>query len=123
MVQTVAAGTDVNSGVSSGEINCDNCGRILGQRVRFAFKPRPAAGSPIQPSELIKCIYCALRHRPMVKRSFVAALVVGTVLTLLNQGDTLIAGHWNNALYWKVPLTYCVPFCVATYGALTNSRK
>ena len=62
-------------------------------------------------------------HRPMLKRSMIAALVVGTVLTVLNQGDTLISGQWNNALYWKIPLTYCVPFIVASYGALTNSRK
>jgi hypothetical protein len=59
----------------------------------------------------------------MVKRSLIAATVVGTILTLLNQGDTLISGHLNNALYWKIPLTYCVPFLVATYGALSSNRK
>jgi hypothetical protein len=59
----------------------------------------------------------------MLKRSLIASLVVGTVLTALNQGDTLLSGQWSNALYWKIPLTYCVPFVVATYGALTNSRK
>ena len=56
-------------------------------------------------------------------RSMIASLVVGTALTLLNQGDILFAGRWNSALYWKIPLTYCVPFLVATYGALANSRK
>ena len=50
-------------------------------------------------------------------------MVVGTVLTLLNQGDTLLSGSWNNTLYWKIPLTYSVPFIVATYGALSNSRN
>ena len=59
----------------------------------------------------------------MLKRSLIAALVVGTVLTILNQGDALLSGQWNNALFWKIPLTFCVPFIVATYGALTNSRK
>ncbi|PKB56864.1 MAG: hypothetical protein BZY73_06265 [SAR202 cluster bacterium Casp-Chloro-G3] len=59
----------------------------------------------------------------MLKRSLIAALVVGTVLTALNQGDALLWGQWNNALYWKIPLTYCVPFIVASYGALINSRK
>ena len=89
----------------------------------FAFKSIPAPGEPNQSAELLKCIYCALRHRPMVKRSCVAAAAVGTVLTLLNQGDILISGQWNNALFWKIPLTYCVPFLVASYGALTSSRK
>ena len=59
----------------------------------------------------------------MLRRSLVAAVVVGTVLTALNQGDNLLSGRWDAALYWKVPLTYCVPFIVATYGALTNSRQ
>ncbi len=58
----------------------------------------------------------------MLKRSAVASLVVGTILTALNQGDVLISGDWNSALVWKIPLTYCVPFLVATYGALSNSR-
>ena len=119
MDQTLEDGAEVSSEDSS----CDNCGRILGQRLSFAFKSRPVPGTPNQAAELIKCIFCALRHRPMVQRSCVAAVAVGTVLTLLNQGDTLISGHWNNALYWKIPLTYCVPFLVATYGALTTSRK
>jgi hypothetical protein len=59
----------------------------------------------------------------MLKRSLKAAIVVGTVLTALNQGDVLLAGDLSNALYWKIPLTYCVPFLVATYGALVNNRR
>ena len=59
----------------------------------------------------------------MLRRSLVAAMVVGSALTLLNQGDTLLSGQGTAALFWKIPLTYCVPFCVATYGALANSRK
>jgi len=47
---------------------------------------------------------------------------VGSVLVAINQGDTLAAGRWDMALIWKVPLTYLVPFVVATWGALINSR-
>jgi len=64
-----------------------------------------------------------VQHKPLLRRSLMASLVVGTALTLLNQGDTLLSGHWNQALYWKIPLTYCVPFLVASYGALTNARQ
>jgi len=53
----------------------------------------------------------------------IVALVVGSILTLLNQGDILFAGSWNSALYWKIPLTFCIPFCVATYGALSSARR
>lgn len=108
---------------SSERGSCDNCGRILGRRLGFSFKSRPVAGTPDQAAELIKCFFCALRYPAMVKRSCIASVVVGTVLTLLNQGDILLSGHWSNALYWKIPLTYCVPFMVATYGALASSRK
>ena len=59
----------------------------------------------------------------MLRRSLIVSIVVGTILTLLNQGDLLIAGDWTEPLYWKIPLTYCVPFMVATYGALSNGRR
>ncbi|PKB79639.1 MAG: hypothetical protein BZY88_12415 [SAR202 cluster bacterium Io17-Chloro-G9] len=59
----------------------------------------------------------------MLRRSLKVAAVVGTLLTLLNQGDSIFSGAWPSALYWKIPLTYCVPFLVATFGALTNIRK
>jgi hypothetical protein len=52
----------------------------------------------------------------------VIALIVGTVLLAINQGDALLAGRWDGALAWKAPLTYLVPFVVATWGALVNSR-
>jgi hypothetical protein len=54
----------------------------------------------------------------MLRRSGLIAVVVGTVLTAINQGDILLAGHWSPALAWKLPLTYAVPFIVATLGAL-----
>lgn len=56
--------------------------------------------------------------RAILRRSARAALVVGTLLTALNQGDLLLQGIFPPALWWKVPLTYLVPFLVATYGAL-----
>jgi hypothetical protein len=61
-------------------------------------------------------------HRPLLRRSTLIALVVGSVLIAINQGDTLVAGRCDMALIWKVPLTYLVPFVVATWGALINSR-
>lgn len=56
----------------------------------------------------------------MLGRSLRVALVVGVVLALINHGDTLLGGPWGAALLWKVPLTFVVPFCVATWGALSS---
>ena len=52
-----------------------------------------------------------------LRRSLFTGIVVGTILTAINQGDTIVAGEpfpWIKAL-----LNYVVPFCVATYGALS----
>ena len=104
---------------------CASCGKALHEGRAFVFRPKPVpseTGVTSPAAELAKCLLCALRHLPMVKRSVMAALVVGTVLTALNQGDNLLAWEWSSALYWKIPLTYCVPFLVSTYGALINNR-
>ena len=58
----------------------------------------------------------------MLRRSLLTAAVVGTVLTSINQGNVLLDGEFPSDLYWKIPLTYCVPFLVATWGALINTR-
>ena len=101
---------------------CEQCGRDSGKGWSFAFK-RPVPEGAQDEGVLLKCSRCALRHHPMLRRSLVVAIVVGTILTVLNQGDIIFSGSWKGDLYWKVPLTYCVPFCVATYGALSNSWR
>lgn len=59
----------------------------------------------------------------ILRRSLGASLVVGTLLTAINQGPELLAGQFTPAMLWKIPLTYAVPFCVATWGALSNARS
>ena len=54
------------------------------------------------------------------KKAFFTALVVGTVLTLINHGDVLLSGNYPPIL--KVPLTYCVPFCVTTWGSYLGKK-
>ena len=50
-------------------------------------------------------------------RSLNVALVVGTVLNLINQGEVLFGGASVNWI--KVVLTYFVPYAVCTYGAVS----
>lgn len=72
----------------------------------------------------LACRSCAFRYRPVLMRSLRVALVVGTFLVLLNQSDKLFGAEPLPAdLWWRIPLTYCVPFAVATYGALSNARR
>lgn len=63
-----------------------------------------------------------MRFPPMLKRSLVVCLVVGTLLTAINQGNFIVSGDFQAAMAWKIPLTYAVPFIVATIGGLLNAR-
>jgi hypothetical protein len=50
-------------------------------------------------------------------RSLYVAFIVGTVLNVINQGDALLA---VGSINWvKIILTYIVPYCVSTYGAVS----
>jgi hypothetical protein len=69
-----------------------------------------------------RCFLCTLRDPRLLRRSTVIALIVGSVLVVINHGDALAAGRGDATLIWKVPLTYVVPFVVATWGALLNTR-
>jgi hypothetical protein len=53
----------------------------------------------------------------VLRRAVVVALVVGTVLNLINQGDRLISGTEPD--WFKLILTYLVPFVVSTHGSMT----
>ena len=114
----------------SSPVVCTRCGRTLRKGRIFAVNTVLAAGETAtdkgvltQPALNAKCFQCALRHGPMLRRSLLVALVIGTILAFLNHGDTFLTGNWRPGLYWKVPLTYLVPFCVATFGALANCRR
>jgi hypothetical protein len=61
------------------------------------------------------CGYCTADGVP--RRSFVVAVIVGTILNLINQGDVLLSGAHLNLI--KIALTFVVPYCVATYGAVS----
>ena len=51
------------------------------------------------------------------RRSSIVALIVGVILNLINQGDALFGGGQVN--FAKLILTFAVPYCVATYGAVS----
>jgi len=49
-------------------------------------------------------------------RALMMALVIGTILNLINQGDALLHGTSLNWL--KIALTYITPYLVSTHGAV-----
>ena len=56
-----------------------------------------------------------------VRRSLLVSLVVGTALNLINQGPELLGGL--KPVWWKLGLTYLVPFLVASYGSYAAFRS
>lgn len=69
------------------------------------------AEQPPQPGIL------TLARQPKVIRStIIVAITVGTILNLINQGDAIVNGQ--PVIVWKIILTYMVPYCVSTYGAV-----
>lgn len=96
------------------EVSCRRCGRALSSTV---YMVRGDNGR--EP----RCLRCALMHVPLLRRSAMVAVVAGTVVLTINQGNVIAGGDFPPSLYWKIPLTFCVPFIVATVGALLNARS
>jgi len=51
------------------------------------------------------------------RRSFRVAAIVATLVSLINQWETLLQQHTFNP--WKVLLTFMVSYFVSTYGAVS----
>jgi hypothetical protein len=61
--------------------------------------------------------------RPAVfRRCLVIALVVGTLLSLVNQGDALLRGQIDGVTLLRVVANYAIPFIVSNLGAMAATR-
>ena len=61
-------------------------------------------------------------HRMCVTRGIKCALVVGTVLGLINHYHAIFTGTLTGTNIFQILLTYLVPYCVATYGSAMHAR-
>ncbi len=93
------------------------CGRCRRALTGALYEVRAREG------RLARCLRCALIYGSLVRRSLAIAFVVGTLLTAINQGNVILRDDASLALAWKIPLTYAVPYCVATAGAILNARS
>ena len=60
------------------------------------------------------------RHPSNLRRTVQIALVVGCVLTLVNQLDILLDGKVGPLLGAKIALNFVVPFVVSNLGLLSG---
>ena len=70
-------------------IHCENCQREL---------TATAYELPTERGRLPRCLFCALRFPPLLRKSLVICLLVGTVLTAINQGNFILAGEFQWAI-------------------------
>ena len=72
----------------------------------------------------MKPFFAAALERETIVTSARVALFVGSILALINYGDRIFLRGDMHALDWvKLAITYCVPYCVATYGAARYSMR
>jgi len=58
--------------------------------------------------------------RSVMQRSVRVALIVGTLIGLINYGDKILAGSMQSAEWIKAVVTYAVPYIVSTYAAVST---
>ena len=54
------------------------------------------------------------------KKAFLTAIVVGTILTIINHGDSILSGDFPHPL--KIILTYFMPYIVTTWGSILGKK-
>lgn len=64
-----------------------------------------------------------LLFRPDIRnRSIKVALVVGTLLGLINHGDNILMGTLSLAGMCKILISYFVPYSVSTWSAVQTAK-
>lgn len=51
------------------------------------------------------------------------ALIVGTVLSVVNQAEVILGGHATGTTWLRIVVNYLVPFTVASVAYLSACRK
>jgi fructose-specific phosphotransferase system IIC component len=67
---------------------------------------------------LILCV-----SRSIVRRAGFTALMVGTVLIIINHGDVLLTGQVDASRLFKMILTVLVPYIVSTVSSVSTIRS
>ncbi|MBB1440345.1 nitrate/nitrite transporter NrtS [Shewanella sp. SG41-4] len=61
--------------------------------------------------------------RKVMSRAFNVALLVGTILALINHGEKILSLTLSNEDFVKIVLTYLVPYGVSTWSAVQAIRS
>ncbi len=85
----------------------------------------PAPGGPVRsltwstPGQAVWLICCGVTFATASR----IALVVGTLLTVVNQGSVLLSGDVGVATWLSVAANYAIPYVVSSLGYLAPFRQ
>ena len=72
-----------------------------------------------RPRDALRLLLCGATARTCLP----VALIVGTVLSLVNQGDVVMQGMAGVGVVLKVAVNYAIPFLTSSTGALLAVRQ
>jgi hypothetical protein len=84
----------------------------------YALRPHSERIAAMTSREAIRIVF----RREHLRRTVRIALLVGTILTLINQLDVILRGDATTVTWVKAGLNYCVPFIVSNLGLLAGKR-
>ncbi len=67
--------------------------------------------------------FAALKNPAMAANAVRVALVVGSILFLINHGGAVMDKHMTRDRWISVLLTYCVPYGVSIHGQYVATRR
>ena len=56
-------------------------------------------------------------RRETTVRAVKVALIIGPILTIINQHDVILEGQFDFKFFYKLVLTFLVPYCVSAYSS------
>lgn len=62
------------------------------------------------------------RDAAAMRRTLLVALVVGTLLTVINQGDRILDGDVDAVASLRIAANFVIPFCVSSIGFISARR-
>ncbi len=60
--------------------------------------------------------------RKMISRAFSIAIIVGSLLNLINSYDVIIGGNYTQKNVVRILLTYVTPFCVSLFSSVQATK-
>ncbi len=86
-----------------------------------AGNPQPGSGAQEWQTtgEALRLVF----SRRILRRTLLIALVVGTILSLVNQAHVVAGDHATGMTWVRIAANYLTPFVVSSIGALSATHR